>query len=66
MDKSKNKQVQTERGIVCVEAQFDTVEEAKAAGYCYSFTSTMLNCDLYSKTLDERGLYHVFATVKKH
>ncbi len=58
------KQLQTERGLVCVEATFKTKEEAKADGYAYAFHSSLLNKDLFSKCLDDNGYYHSFALIE--
>ncbi len=57
--------VQTERGIVCINARFGSGAEAEKNGYYYSFTSKTLNRDLYSKVLDDKGHYRVFATIEK-
>lgn len=58
------KQIETERGLVYVVREYLTADEAKNNGYTYAFSSYKLNCDLYSKCLDDRGLYHEFVTVK--
>ena len=67
MEQSKRKgiQVSTERGLVCVVKNYATKEEAIQNGYSYAFTSSALKCDLYSKCLDERGLYHEFVTIDR-
>ena len=58
--------VQTERGLVYVEAHYDSEELARMDGYGYAFTSERLGgVKLFSKCLDERGLHHTFATVGK-
>lgn len=58
-------QLNTERGLISVDAEFKSTEEAVNEGYCYSFTSQELNCDVYSKCLDDRGYRHTFALVGK-
>ena len=65
--------VQTERGIICVEASYQSAERAQMDGYTYSFTAhnvympdmdaTLNSVDFYGKALDDRGLRHVFAAV---
>lgn len=57
-------QMKTERGLIWVSAAYDSVDEAKENGYGYAFYSTELNCDVYSKCLDERGYKHSFAIIK--
>ena len=59
------KQIQTERGLIYVEKEFDSSENAIKSGYSYSFTSRKLGCDVYGKSLDDRGLYHSFALIIK-
>ncbi len=59
------KQIQTERGLIFVENEFKSIEEAVAAGYNYSFTSEEIGCDVYGKCLDDRGLRHEFVLIKK-
>lgn len=56
-------QVQTERGIIWVEAEYQSVERAKMDGYEYAFTSKELGRDVYSKCLDDRCLRHTFAII---
>ena len=56
-------QMQTERGLICVEADYQSAERAQMDGYTYAFTSEVLGCDIYSKCLDDRGLYHTFARI---
>ncbi len=56
-------QIQTERGIISVEAEYQSVEKAKMDGYNYAFTSKELGRDVYSKSLDDRGLRHSFALI---
>lgn len=58
-------QMHTERGLIKVVCEFPTDEEAKEAGFYYSFTSKELDAEVYSKTLDDRGLYHEFALVRR-
>lgn len=60
----KPRQVHTERGDIYVERTFRSKEEASAEGYYYSFRSSELGKDLFSKTLDDRGLRHSFAIVE--
>ncbi len=61
----KPRQVHTERGDIYVERTFRSKEEASAEGYYYSFRSSELGKDLFSKTLDDRGLRHSFAIVEE-
>lgn len=42
-------QVQTERGLIWVEAEYETSEEAERNGYTYTFTSERLKKNAYSK-----------------
>ena len=42
-------QVQTERGLIWVEAEYKSGEEAERNGYAYTFTSQKLNKHAYSK-----------------
>lgn len=60
----KSKQLHTERGLICIERAFKSKEEASAEGYSYSFYSSELDKALFSKPLDDRGLYHSFAIVE--
>ncbi len=55
--------VQTERGIVCIEAAYQSEERAKMDGYSYAFHSKTLGRDLWSKCLDDRGLRRSFAVI---
>lgn len=57
-------QVRTERGFICVVAEFSSPEEAEANGYSYSFTSKEIGCDVYGKCLDDRGLRHEFVLIR--
>ncbi len=61
--KRRGIQVSTERGMLCVIKNYPDSDTAKANGYTYAFTSSELGCDLYSKCLDNRGLYHEFVTI---
>lgn len=56
-------QVQTERGLIFVEAEYQSAEMAKMDGYDFSFHSEKLGCDVYGKCLDDRGLKHTFALI---
>ncbi len=56
-------QMQTERGIIWVEAEYQSAGRAQMDGYTYAFTSKQLGCDVYSKCLDDRGLRHTFALI---
>lgn len=58
-------QMHTERGIISVVCEFPTDNEAREEGFTYSFTSKELDADVYGKTLDDRGLRHEFALVRK-
>ncbi len=57
-------QVQTERGIVFIEAAYQSAERAEMDGYSYAFHSKELGCDLYSKCSDDRGYRHSFAVIE--
>ena len=54
---------QTERGMINIEATYASGERAEIDGYRYAFTSEKLGCDVYSKCLDDKGLYHSFAVI---
>ena len=56
-------QVQTERGLINVEAEYQSEEKVKMDGYSYAFYSKELEKKVYSKCLDDRGLYHTFALI---
>lgn len=58
-----NMQVKTERGLILVEAEYQSEERAVMDGYKYSFFSEMLNKKVYSKCLDDKGLKHTFALI---
>ena len=55
-------QVQTERGLIWVETEYQSAENAKKDGYYYAFHSSMVG-DVYSKSLDDNGYYHSFALI---
>ncbi len=57
-------QVHTERGIIWVEAAYQSKERAEMDGYTYAFHSVELGKDVYSKCLDDRGLRHTFAVIE--
>ncbi len=57
-------QIKTERGLIYVEAEYQSAERAQMDGYYYAFTSEELGCDVYSKCLDDRGLRHSFALIR--
>ena len=57
-------QVQTERGLLYVEAEYQSKERARMDGYDFAFHSSKLGADLYSKSLDDRGLKHSFAVIR--
>ena len=57
-------QVKTERGLIWLEDEYNSVDEAKENGYDYAFYSTELRCDVCSKCLDEKGYKHSFAIIK--
>ena len=57
-------QTQTERGLLMIEAAYQSEERAQMDGYSFAFHSTMLGKDLYSKCLDDRGLKHTFAVIE--
>lgn len=57
-------QMQTERGLIKVVCEFPTDEEAREAGFIYSFTSHQLEAEVYGKCLDDRGFRHEFALVR--
>ena len=56
------KQIQTERGLIYVEAEYQSVERAKMDGYSLSFHSEEYG-DVYSKCTDELGHFHTFALI---
>ncbi len=66
-------QVITERGMISVDATYQTKERATMDGYSYSFTAhnvympdvdkTLAKVDFYSISHDNRGLLHSFAAV---
>ncbi len=56
--------VQTERGIICIEAAFQSEERAEMDGYRFAFHSDRLDIDLWSKCLDDKGLKHTFAVIE--
>lgn len=58
-------QIKTERGLISVEKECHTANEAEKAGFTYAFYSNELNCKVYSKCLDIKGAYHSFALVKE-
>lgn len=57
-------QIETERGIIYIEAAYQSEERAKMDGYTYAFHSKELGKDVWSKCLDERGLRHTFAIIE--
>ncbi len=57
-------QTQTERGLLMIEAAYQSEERARMDGYSFAFYSTMLGKDLYSKCLDDRGLKYTFAVIE--
>lgn len=57
-------QVQTERGLIYVEAAYQSEERAAMDGYSYAFHSKELGKDVWSKCLDDRGLRHTFAVIE--
>lgn len=59
-------QVQTERGLIYVEAEYQSAERAVMDGYSYVFYSQMLEKEVYSKCTDDKGLYHTFALIIGH
>lgn len=56
-------QIQTERGLIYVEAEYQSEERCQMDGYTYAFFSTELNCPVYSKCLDDKGHQHTFAII---
>lgn len=56
-------QKQTERGLISVEGEYVSAKLAEENGFSYAFTSQMLDCEVYSKCLDDRGLRHSFALI---
>ena len=50
-------------GLINVEAEYQSEEKAKMDGYSYAFYSRELGKKVYSKCLDDRGLYHTFALI---
>ena len=62
--KDKVSQTQTERGLLVIEAAYQSAERAQMDGYSFAFHSSMLGKDLYSKCLDDRGFKHTFAVIE--
>ena len=56
-------QIHTERGLIHVEAEYQSEERAIMDGYSYAFYSKELDKKVYSKCLDDRGLKHTFAII---
>lgn len=56
-------QIQTERGLIFVEAEYQSEERAIMDGYTYAFYSNQLGKDVFSKCTDEKGLHHTFAII---
>ena len=63
-------QVQTERGLVCVAAEYKSFTDAINDGYSYTFTvhnckghPEYNGCDFYSKILDDEGHRRRFIVV---
>ncbi len=54
-------QIQTERGLISVDAEYQTAEGAIADGYHYMFTSKEIGSDIYGKALDDEGHRYSFA-----
>lgn len=63
------KQVQTERGLVCVSnilGQEEFIQNRDSYdSYSYAFYSVMQNSDFYSVSLDACGLHYDFIQVKR-
>lgn len=57
--------VQTERGIIQVEATYQSAERAEMDGYRFAFHSERIGRDFYSISLDDRGLHHSFAVIER-
>lgn len=57
-------QMHTERGLIWVEAAYQSAERCEMDGYTYSFHSNELNADVYSKVLDELGHRRTFAIIE--
>lgn len=55
-------QIQTERGLITVEAEYQSAERAKMDGYSYTFTDKKYG-DLYSKITSEDGHSRSFALI---
>lgn len=58
-----NQQIQTERGLIYVDAIFLSADIAEKAGYHYTFTSKKYG-DLYSRITSDDGLRRAFALIK--
>ncbi len=65
MEKVHAGQTQTERGLILIEGAYQSSERAKMDGYDFAFHSNMLGVDLYSKSLDDRGLRHSFVYIER-
>ena len=68
-------QIQTERGLISIDASYRSEERCEMDGYKYAFTAynvfnpltdeTINSVDIFSKCLDDRGLRHTFAWIEK-
>ena len=56
-------QIHTKRGLIWIEAEYQSEERAEMDGYTYAFYSKELNRKVYSKRLDDKGLKHTFAVI---
>lgn len=54
--------IQTDRGLISIEAEYQSAERCVMDGYSYHFHDSRYG-DIYSKCLDTAGLYHSFALI---
>lgn len=56
-------QIQTERGLITIEAEYQSEERCKMDGYLFSFHAKDYG-DIYSIALNNEGTKHSFALVR--
>lgn len=56
-------QMQTERGLIYVEAEYQSEERAIMDGYTYAWYSHQLGAKVYSKVMDKLGHIRKFALI---
>lgn len=55
--------IQTERGLINIEAEYQSKEHAIMDGYSFYFHSTALDKDIYKKCMDMEGKNYSFAII---